>query len=178
MATKKKPAIIAQIPIPTGSTARREFSFRGHNVMLDADLAELYQVETKTLIKAVKRNLERFPEDFMFQLTEEEWEALRSQIGISNKGLGGRRSAPYVLTEEGVAALSTVLNSDRAIQVNIAIIRAIVQANRFPTTLKELVDKISAMEKAPLLARKRRIGSRSRRTKQNSNESHWSRMCS
>jgi ORF6N domain len=134
MATKKKPALAAQLPIPPGSITRRIFSFRGHNVLLDVDLAELYQVETKNLNKAVKRNLERFPEDFMFQLTNEEAESLRFQIGTSNEGRGGRRYSPYAFTEQGVAMLSSVLNSDRAIQVNIAIMRAFVQLKQFATT--------------------------------------------
>ena len=85
----------------------------------DIDLAELYQVETKRLNEQVKRNADRFPEDFMFQLTDEEWESLRSQIATSKKGRGGRRYQPLAFTEHGVLMLSSVLNSERAVQVNI-----------------------------------------------------------
>jgi hypothetical protein len=98
--------------------------------MLDEDLADLYGVETKRLIQQVKRNLKRFPEDFMFQLRKAEVEALRSQIATSNDGRGGRRYAPYVFTEQGVAMLSGVLRSDRAIAMNIEIMRAFVGLRR------------------------------------------------
>ena len=101
---------------------------RKHKVMLDTDLAELYGVETGALVRAVKRNIERFPADFMFQLTKAEYEVfLRCQIGISKQGRGGRRYLPYVFTEQGVAMLSSVLRSGRAIAVNIAIMRAFVK---------------------------------------------------
>ena len=103
--TKKVPT--AQPPVPLTIVERRIHIIRGHNVMLDSDLAELYEVETFNLNKAVKRNISRFPEDFMFQLTAEEWAALRFQIGISNTGRGGRRFMPDVFTEQGVAMLST-----------------------------------------------------------------------
>jgi hypothetical protein len=95
------------------------YLIRGEKVMLDRDLALLYEVETKVLNRAVKRNLQRFPSDFMFQLTAEEAGILRCQIGTSNVGRGGRRYLPYVFTEQGVAMLSSVLNSERAILVNI-----------------------------------------------------------
>ena len=114
--------------------------------MLDSDLAELYEVETFNLNKAVKRNISRFPEDFMFQLTAEEWAALRFQIGISNTGRGGRRFTPYVFTEQGVAMLSTVLNSERAVQVNIAIMRAFVNLRAIALSHKDLLQKVSSME--------------------------------
>jgi hypothetical protein len=91
--------------------------------MLDADLAELYGVETRALLQAVSRNQKRFPEDFMFQMSKEEYELLRSQIVISKKGRGGRRYLPYVFTEQGVAMLSSVLRSERPVQVNIEIMR-------------------------------------------------------
>lgn len=100
---------------------------RGHKVLLDANLAALYGVTTGVLVQAIKRNLERFPEDFMFQLTTAEWTALRSQFVISNEGRGGRRYAPYAFTEQGVAMLSSVLKSTRAIAVNIEIMRAFVR---------------------------------------------------
>ena len=102
------------------------YLIRGEKVMLDRDLALLYGVETKTLNRAVKRNLQRFPLDFMFQLTEDEAEILRYQIGTSRLGHGGRRYLPYVFTEQGVAMLSSVLNSECAIIVNIEIMRAFV----------------------------------------------------
>jgi len=100
---------------------------RGQSVMLDSDLAELYGVETRVLNQAVNRNLDRFPEDFMFQLTVDEWSSLISQIVISKQGRGGRRKIPYVFTEHGVLMLSSVLNSPRAIQVNIRIMRVFNQ---------------------------------------------------
>ena len=99
---------------------------RGHRVMLDADLAVLYQVETKALVRAVKRNIARFPTDFMFQLTDDEFEVLRRQFGTSS-AWGGRRYLPYAFTEQGVAMLSSVLHSKRAVQVNIEIMRAFVR---------------------------------------------------
>ena len=103
---------------------------RGHKVMLDADLAELYGVETRALLQAVSRNQKRFPEDFMFQMAKEEYKLLRSQIVLSKKGRGGRRYLPYVFTEQGVAMLSSVLRSERAVQVNIEIMRAFVRLRR------------------------------------------------
>lgn len=115
--------------------------------MLDSDLAELYGVETRVFNQAVKRNLQRFPSDFMFQLTTEEAESLRSQIVTSKIGSGGRRYAPYVFTEQGVAMLSSVLNSERAIEVNIAIVRAFVKLREMLGTHKELAQKLAQMEK-------------------------------
>lgn len=109
--------------IPSENVERSILLLRGQKVMLDADLAALYGVETKELVRAVKRNLKRFPDDFMFQLTAEEFAALRFQSGTS-KGRGGRRYRPYVFTEHGVAMLSSVLHSERAIQANIVIMRA------------------------------------------------------
>jgi len=97
---------------------------RNHKVMLDMDLAELYHVTSKRLNESVKRNASRFPGDFMFQLTDQEWEALRSQFATSKKGRGGRRYAPFAFSEHGVLMLSSVLNSERAVQVNIQIMRA------------------------------------------------------
>ena len=121
---------------------------RGHKVLLDADLAALYEVETRVLVQAVKRNLERFPEDFMFQLGPEEVEALRSQSVISkNPGRGGRRYAPYAFTEQGVAMLSSVLNSPRAIAVNIEIMRAFVRLRELIGSNKELAAKLDQLEK-------------------------------
>src|SRR5437879_4304037 len=119
---KKKPMAL----IPTERIEKAILLIREHKVMLDSDLADLYGVETKTLVRAVKRNVERFPEDFMFQLTQEEFDHLRYQFGTSSVW-GGRRYAPYAFTEQGVAMLSSVLRSKRAIEVNVAIMRAFVR---------------------------------------------------
>ena len=116
--------------------------------MRDTDLAILYGVETFNLNKAVRRNLDRFPKDFMFQLTKVEVESLTFQIGMSKlPGRGGRRTRPYAFTEQGVAMLSTVLNSERAIKVNIAIMRAFVNLRQLATTRKELSARIDALQK-------------------------------
>lgn len=120
---------------------------RGEKVILDADLAGLYGVETGALVRAMKRNIERFPPDFMFQLSDEEWAALKCQIGISNEGRGGRRTAPYAFTEQGVAMLSSVLRSERAIAVNIQIVRAFVQLKRMLATHADLARKIESLER-------------------------------
>jgi len=125
---------------------RRIHLVRGHRVMLDADLAELYDVQTKVLVQAVKRNLTRFPKDFMFQLTGEEWADLRSQSVTSSSGHGGRRTAPYVFTEQGVAMLSSVLGSERAIAVNIEIMRAFVRLRNLLATNKELAKRFAELE--------------------------------
>jgi ORF6N domain len=119
---------------------------RGHRVLLDGTLAELYGVETKVLIQAVKRNLARFPPDFMFQLTASEWAGLRSQIVTSTVRRGGRRYPPYAFTEQGVAMLSSVLGSDRAIAVNIQIMRAFVRMREMLITNKELARKLDQLE--------------------------------
>jgi len=126
---------------------QRIFLIRGQKVMLDSDLAALYGVPTFRLNEQVKRNLKRFPDDFMFQLTREEAGVLTSQIAISNKGRGGRRYLPYVFTEQGVAMLSSVLNSDQAIEVNIAIMRAFVRLRSILAAHKELARKIEILEK-------------------------------
>lgn len=116
--------------------------------MRDTDLAKLYGVETFNLNKAVRRNLDRFPEDFMFQLTKDEAVSLTFQAGMSKPlGRGGRRTLPYVFTEQGVAMLSTVLNSERAIKVNIAIMRAFVNLRELATTQKDLAARIDALQK-------------------------------
>lgn len=118
---------------------------RKQRVMLDADLAALYGVETKVLVQAVKRNLGRFPADFMFQLTAEEWSALRSQSVTSN-GRGGRRYAPYAFTEQGVAMLSSVLGSARAIAINIEIMRTFVKVRGMATTHQDLAKRLGELE--------------------------------
>jgi hypothetical protein len=120
---------------------------RGQKVLLDADLATLYGVETRVLVQAVKRNAERFPEDFMFHLSSEELEALRSQFVISNAGRGGRRYAPYAFTEQGVAMLSSVLNSPQAIAVNIEIMRAFVRLREMLASNKALARKLEELER-------------------------------
>jgi hypothetical protein len=107
------------------------YEIRGQKVMLDSDLSALYGVELRSLNQAVKRNTGRFPPDFMFQLTDEEWNFLRSQIVISKSNRGGRRYAPYVFTEQGVSMLSSVINSERAIEVNINIMRAFVKLRHY-----------------------------------------------
>ncbi len=147
MPRKKTPSAALQVSIPIEQVERKIHLIRGQKVMLDSDLAELYEVETKVLNQAVKRNLSRFPEDFMFQLTMEETGNLRSQIVTSKTEHGGRRYLPYVFTEQGVAMLSSVLRSERAVQVNIAIMRAFVKLRELMTTHRELSDKITALER-------------------------------
>lgn len=121
---------------------------RGHRVMLDADLAKLYGVTTFNLNKAVKRNIDRFPDDFMFRLATQETTALTFQIGISKPGgRGGRRYAPYVFTEQGVAMLSSVLRSKRAIQVNIAIMRTFVKLRELAASHRSLATKLAQLER-------------------------------
>ncbi len=123
------------------------FLIRGHKVMVDADLAGLYEVETRILIQTVKRNIDRFPDDFMFQLTKQEIESLRSQIVISNMGRGGRRYLPYAFTEQGVAMLSSVLNSPKAVKVNIQIMRTFVKLRQMMAHNTDLARKINQLEK-------------------------------
>jgi hypothetical protein len=132
--------------IPIERIARLIFVFREQKVMLDSDLAALYGVTTGNLNKAVKRNSQRFPSDFMFQLAAEEAEDLIFQIGRS-KGRGGRRHRPYAFTEQGIAMLSSVLNSERAIKVNIAIMRAFVKLRQMLYTNRELASKFSELER-------------------------------
>ena len=128
---------------------------RQHRVMLDSDLAALYGVQTKVLVQAVKRNLDRFPSDFMFQLDKQEFIDLRSQSVTSSSGHGGRRTAPYAFTEQGIAMLSSVLNSPRAIAVNIEIMRAFVQMRALASTHSELAQRLSELEqKTELLSLK------------------------
>lgn len=183
MTTKKTTSPSQSLTVPTRQVERRIYIIREQNVMLDSDLAELYGVETKFLNRAVKRNIARFPEDFMFQLTAEDEESLRFQFGTSNaesqsvdshlrsqsvisnaesetvdaslrsqlatssKRRGGRRYLPYVFTEQGVAMLSSVLNSERAIEVNIQIMRAFVQMRRMSASHEELARKVDGLEK-------------------------------
>jgi hypothetical protein len=127
---------------PAELIGRRIYVFRAQKVMLDSDLAELYRVPTFRLNEAVKRNLKRFPEDFMFQLLKEEANSLTSQIAMS-KGRGGRRTLPYAFTEHGVTMLSSVLNSERAVQMNIPIVRAYVKLREVLATHRDLARKES-----------------------------------
>ncbi len=137
---------MAQKPIiPAERIENCIYLLRGQRVMLDDDLAILYGVETKVLNRSVKRNLRRFPEDFMFQLSTKEFESLRCQFGTSKRG--GRRYPPYAFTEQGVAMLSSVLNSKRAIQVNIEIMRAFVRLRQILGSNAELARKLAALEK-------------------------------
>jgi hypothetical protein len=126
---------------------KRILVVRERQVMLDEDLADLYGVETRVLVQQVKRNAKRFPEDFMFQLTSPEAEALRSQIVISKEGRGGRRYAPYVFTEQGVAMLSGVLRSDRAIAVNIEIMRVFVELRRVASSYAAIETRLEEIER-------------------------------
>ncbi len=119
---------------------------RGQKVILDSDLAILYRVETKNLLKAVRRNVLRFPTDFMFQLTQDEFDNLRYQVSTA-KGRGGRRSLPYAFTEQGVAMLSSVLKSPRAVQVNIGIMRAFVKLRQMLASNDDLRRKLLALER-------------------------------
>jgi phage regulator Rha-like protein len=133
--------------IPSAFISQKIFFVRSTRVMLDADLARLYGVETKNLNKAVKRNASRFPLDFMFQLSSKEMQILRFQMGTSKRVQGGRRYAPYAFTEQGIAMLSSVLRSSRAVQVNVAIMRTFVRLREMLKTHEELRRKIDAMEK-------------------------------
>ena len=134
------------MPLPVERILKSILVIRGEKVILDADLARLYGVETGALVRAMKRNIERFPPDSMFQLSDEEWENLRCQFGISNSW-GGRRTAPFAFTEQGVAMLSSVLRSERAIAVNIQIVRAFVQLKRMLATHADLARKIESLER-------------------------------
>ncbi len=134
-------------PLPVEPIERFILLVRGQKVILDSHLSDLYGVETRVLLQAVSRNQKRFPADFMFRLSEQEYGALRSQTVISKKGRGGRRYRPYVFTEQGVAMLSSVLRSERAVQVNIEIIRAFVRLREMIASHKDLARKLEALEK-------------------------------
>jgi hypothetical protein len=149
---KSKP----QIVVLPEQIQRRILLLRSQKVMLDVDLADLYGVETKTLNRAINRNIERFPEDFMFRLTPMEFEILRYHFGTSNsksqfvtskKGRGGRRYRPYAFTEQGVAMLSSVLRSHRAVMVNLGIMRAFVKLRQMLVSHRSLARKLAEMEK-------------------------------
>jgi hypothetical protein len=136
---------LAEVEISEFTIQNMIYTIRGQQVMLDSDLAMLYQVETKVFNQSVKRNIERFPENFRFQLTKEEYASLRSQIVTSN-GQGGRRYMPYVFTEQGIAMLSSVLRSDIAIQISIKIMNSFVEMRRFMANNAVMFDRINKME--------------------------------
>src|SRR5688572_3958230 len=133
-----------QALVPTEVVEGLILVIRGEKVILDRDIARLYEVETKTLVRAVKRNQDRFPKDFMFQLTAEETANLRYQIGTSS--WGGSRYRPYAFTEQGVAMLSGVLRSERAVHVNVEIMRTFVRLRRVAVSQADLARKIEALE--------------------------------
>jgi len=142
------------VVIPMERITQTILLLRGHKVILDSDLAELYEVPTKVLVQAVKRNSDRFPDDFMFQLTTEEFDNLRYHSGTSSlrpqivtSRWGGRRYPPYVFTEQGVVMLSSVLHSDRAIHVNIEIMRAFVRLRLLLVSNVELARKLATLER-------------------------------
>jgi hypothetical protein len=143
---------MSNLPALHPHIASRILALREQRVMLDADLAQLYGVETRVLIQAIKRNALRFPADFMFQLTTEEFANLRSQFVISSSGTGahsgygGRRYAPYAFTEQGVAMLSTVLNSERAVVINIEIMRTFVKVRTLASTQQDLAKQLSELQ--------------------------------
>jgi hypothetical protein len=140
MAKKELQLLVAEQKI-----LNRIYVIRGEKVMLDQDLAEMYGVETKRLNEQVKRNIKRFPKDFMFTLTDKEYENLKSQIAASS--WGGRRKLPNAFTEQGVAMLSSILNSDTAIEVNIRIIRVFTRLREYALTHKEILLQLSKLEK-------------------------------
>ncbi|HEX3905858.1 MAG TPA: ORF6N domain-containing protein [Polyangia bacterium] len=134
-------------PVPFEQVERAIFFLRGHRVIFDTDLAAMYGVETRALLQAVKRNRERFPSDFAFELKSEELESLRSQIVILKRGRGSHRKyLPFAFTEQGVAMLSSVLRSPRAVQVNIEIMRAFVRLRQLLQSNTELAAKLDALE--------------------------------
>ena len=133
--------------IPIKEISSKIYFIRNEKVLLDRDLAELYGVETRVLKQAVRRNLERFPSDFMFKLSEAEFQNWRSQFVISNSDRMGLRHSPFAFTEQGVAMLSSVLQSKEAIKVNIAIMRAFVQMRKFLQSTDKLAQKLNELEK-------------------------------
>ena len=139
---------ITSIAVAEEAIIRKIYLIRGQKVMIDRDLAELYAVETKQLKLQVRRNIDRFPDDFMFELSDEEFQEWRSQFGTSNEGdKMGLRYAPYVFTEQGVAMLSTVLNSERAIKVNIQIMRIYTKMREMLLTHKDILLKLEQLER-------------------------------
>ncbi|MEI9809228.1 MAG: ORF6N domain-containing protein [Bacteroidota bacterium] len=139
--------VIKALTIPDELVINKIYLIRGQKVMLDRDLAELYEVDTKVLNQAVKRNSLRFPADFIFQLTAKEWQALRSQIVTSKNGRGGIRYLPFVFTGQGVSMLSGVLNSETAIRVHVQIIRVFARMRELLLTHKDILLQVEKIEK-------------------------------
>lgn len=135
------------LPIPLERIEQAIIVIRGEKVLLDSDLAALYGVETKELLRAVRRNIGRFPKDFAYQLTGKEFTILKRQFGTSSSTWGGRRTVPMVFTEQGVAMLSSVLHSDRAVDVNIAIMRAFVRLRQILASHADLARKLEELER-------------------------------
>jgi hypothetical protein len=133
--------------LTTDQLGRLIYEIRGERVMLDSDLASIYGVETKALNRAVKRNRDRFPKDFMFQLSEDEWQNLKYQIGTSSLGHGGRRSPPYAFTEHGAIMAANVLNSPRAVQMAVFVVRAFLKMRGLLGDKRELAQKLASLEK-------------------------------
>jgi ORF6N domain-containing protein len=144
--TKSVSSAFSALPVRVANIQQRIYFIRGQKVMLDSHLAELYRVPTHRLNEAVKRNRKRFPDDFMFRLTAAEARSLTSQIAMSKTGRGGRRTAPYAFTEHGVAMLSSVLKSERAVRMNILIVRAFVKLREILATHRELALRIQRLE--------------------------------
>lgn len=136
-----------QAIVPAGRIESRIFLIRGHKVMLDSDLADLYGVSTSRLNEQVKRNKRRFPPDFMFQLTPGEARTLRSQIATSKKGRGGRRYRPYAFTEHGALMVASVLNTRRAVEASVYVVRAFIRLREMLATHRELARKLAQLEK-------------------------------
>ncbi len=133
--------------IPIEIIEKKIYLIRNQRVMLDSDIAELYGVTTKRFNEQVKRNIERFPEDFMFKLTDEEYKILRSQFATSNIIHGGRRYTPYVFTEHGAIMAATILNSSKAVEMSIFVVRAFVKLREITSGNKELAQKLNELEK-------------------------------
>jgi len=140
---------VTAVTVPAELIEQKIYLIRGHKVLIDTDIAKLYNVETRVLTQTVKRNPERFPADFMFQLTKKEYELLRSQtVTLKTSGRGQHRKyLPHAFTEQGVAMLSAVLNSDRAIQVSIAIVRVFVKLRQLLSSHADLIRRLDEMEK-------------------------------
>ncbi len=137
---------MSEVSIPDEVIMNKIYSIRGHKVMLDRDLAELYGVETRALKQAVRRNKKRFPGDFMFEMTQEEFEHWRSHFVISKEDKKGLRYAPFCFTEQGLTMLSCVLNSDQAIEMNIRVVRIFTQMRQMLLTHKDLLIKVNELE--------------------------------
>ena len=146
MPKKTSASASGQLPVPVELIERRIYLVRSQKVMLDSDLAELYQVTTGNLNLAVRRNIERFPVDFMFQLTKEETDSLLLQIARAKAGRGGRQTPPYAFTEHGVAMRSSVLKSKRAVQMSILIVRAFVKIRELLASHKDLAARVEKLE--------------------------------